>query len=95
MVVAPEVLAALKSISPQDATLDTPDTAIRLMHRKLKDAEVYLFFNESPAASSHAIAFKSKPQRIEVWDPETGAVTPVATPTLELKPYETRILVVR
>lgn len=41
MSVAPVVLKALKSITPQDATLDTPDTAIRLIHRKLADAEVY------------------------------------------------------
>ena len=95
MVVAAEVLAALRSITPQDATLDTPDTAIRLIHRKLKDAEVYLFFNESASSTSHSVIFKTKPQHIEVWDPESGVVTPVPTPALNLKPYETRVLIVR
>ena len=95
IVVATEILAALKSITQQDATLDTPDTAVRLIHRKLKDAEVYLFFNESASATSHSVIFKTKPQHIEVWDPESGTVTPVTTPALNLKPYETRILVVR
>ena len=99
MVVTTELLAALKStITPQDATLDTPDTAIRMMHRKLKDAEVYLFFNESAAATSHTVSFAAKPHRIEVWDPATGAVAALpaaAIAPLQLKPYETRILVVR
>ena len=94
MSVPTEILTALKSITPQDATLDTPDTAIRLIHRKLADAEVYLFFNESAAPTSHTIRFKSKPHSIEVWNPETGTVT-ASTPSLNLKPYETRILVVR
>jgi hypothetical protein len=94
MAVPPEVLTALKSVTPQDATLDTPDTAIRLIHRKLKDAEVYLFFNESAAATSHTIAFKTKPHSVEVWDPETGNVTPTETPSLQLKPYEARVFVV-
>jgi hypothetical protein len=99
MAVAADVLAALKStVSPQDATLDTPDTAIRMMHRKLKDAEVYLFFNESAAPVSHTVSFAAKPHRIEVWDPVTGAAIPLPASDkapLQLKPYETRVLVVR
>ena len=99
MAVAPEVLAALKStITPQDATLDTSDPAIRLMHRKLKDAEVYLFFNESAAVVSRTVSFTAKPRRIEVWDPETGSVAPLTSTDkapLQLKPYETRVLIVR
>ena len=94
MYVPPEILAALKTIPAQDATLETPDTAVRLIHRKLADAEVYLFFNESAAPVSHALRFKSKPKRIEAWDPQTGTVKP-ADSTLQLAPYETRILVVR
>ncbi len=94
MAVAPEILTALKTIAPQDATLDTPDPAVRLIHRKLADAEVYLFFNESAAPTSHTIRFKTKPRSIEVWNPETGAVTS-SSPALNLKPYETRVMVVR
>jgi hypothetical protein len=103
MTVPPDVLAALKSIPAQDAALDTPNTAVRMMHRKLKDAEVYLLFNESAAAISHRVLFSGKNQRIETWDPQTGAVTPLKadsalghlTVPLQLAPYETRVLVVR
>ena len=104
MVVAPEILRALAaSVGPQDATLDTSDTAVRMMHRKLKDAEVYLFFNESAAAVSHQVAFAGRSRQVETWDPQTGSVTAlkagggngnISVP-LQLNPYETRVLVVR
>ncbi len=94
MTLAPEVLAALNSITPQDAKLNIADPAIRLIHRKLKDAEVYLFFNESAVPTSHTIAFKTKPHTIKVWDPETGNVSSAETPSLQQKPYETRVFVV-
>lgn len=103
MAVPPAILSALKSaVGHQDAALDAPDTAIRLMHRKLKDAEVYLFFNESSAAVSHTISFAAK-ANVSMWDPQTGSVTPLKgsgagdkfSVPLALKPYETRLLVVR
>ena len=42
----------MKAIAP-DVMLDKSDTALRTIHRRLKDAEVYLFFNEGAEASSH------------------------------------------
>jgi hypothetical protein len=96
MAVPPEILTAFKTIPTQDVSLDTPDTAVRLMHRKLADAEVYLFFNESAAPISHTLRFRAKPKRIDSWDPQTGSVKPVElTAPLQLSPYETRVLVVR
>jgi hypothetical protein len=104
MVVPPKILAAVEAaISPQDAPLDAIDTAVRMMHRKLKDGEVYLFFNESAAAVSHTVDFGGSARRVEIWDPQTGSVTPQSAAAantrlvvpLQLKPYETRVLVVR
>ncbi len=73
------------------------------MRRKLKDADVYLFFNEGPDNLTHAVTLRSEGHRLERWDPQTGEVTPIPATTvkgavkvqLTLKPYETNIIVVR
>ena len=48
--VVPDAIAqAVRVAVPShDVMLDAPDTALRTMHRRLKDADVYLFFNEGP-----------------------------------------------
>ncbi|MGH9353340.1 MAG: glycosyl hydrolase [Terriglobia bacterium] len=106
-VVPDAVLQALNQAVPQrDLTLDAPDTALRYMRRQLKDASVYLFFNESGHPMQHTVTLMSKGMRTEVWDPETGAVHKLASIRstgakgslkieLALKPYETRVVVVR
>jgi hypothetical protein len=84
-------------------TLDAPDTALKVMTRRLKDANVYLFFNEGAQASEHAVTLKAVGKTAEVWDPQTGEVAPVTststtggvTVKVALKPYETELLVVR
>jgi hypothetical protein len=89
-------------LSP-DVTLDKPDTALRYIRRRLKDADVYLFFNEGSEVSSHAMTLRSEGRRAEVWDPQSGTIdAATATSTksavkiqLDLKSYETRVVVVR
>jgi hypothetical protein len=79
------------------------NTALRYTHRKLKDAEVYLFFNEGAVAKTDTLNFAGGGKKIEAWDAETGtaAAVPVKkidggiSVSLALKPYETRILVVK
>jgi len=86
-----------------DMRLDTASTALRYTRRLLKDADVYLFFNESAEDFSHKVTVRSDGRRVERWDPQTGSITPVAatgrngsmTIPLSLKPYETNIFVVR
>jgi hypothetical protein len=64
---------------------------------------VYFFFNEGPTASSHSVTLKAEGKAVEAWDPATGSVSPVAarsekgsvTVKLDLRPYETRLLMVR
>jgi hypothetical protein len=103
-VVPGEVLAVLNAavIAPV-VRLDTPDTALRVMKRRWKDADVYLFFNEGAQASDHTVTLMSKGKIAEVWDPQTATVTPLqSTRTgenrsvqLKLAAYESRVIVVR
>jgi hypothetical protein len=80
-----------------------PDTALKVNTRRLKDADVFLFFNEGAQASSHSVMIKASGKRVESWDPATGTVSTVAstagkgvvTVKLNLKPYETELLTVR
>ncbi len=94
--------AMLAGIQPaldvQNARLDKPDTAVRMTHRVLRDGQVFLFFNESGAAVSHKVNFAGRLHLAEVWDPQSGTVTPLKAffdVPLELGPYETRVIVVR
>jgi hypothetical protein len=83
--------------------LDTASTALRYTRRRLKDADVYLFFNESAGDFSHSVTVRSDGRRVERWDPRTGKIMPVPATgrngsmkiLLSLKPYETNIFVVR
>ncbi len=97
------VQAVDAAVPSPDVMMDRPDTALRYMRRRLKDADVYLFFNEGSEASSHAATLRSEGRRAEIWDPQTGKITAVkVTDTkgavkiqLDLKPYETTVLVIR
>jgi hypothetical protein len=103
-VVPDEVEAALKAavIAPI-LKLDKPDSALRVMKRKWADADVYLFFNEGAQVSRHEATLMSRGRTVEAWDVQTGMEAPVKAtmagghPVLELdlKPYETTVLVVR
>jgi hypothetical protein len=103
--VVPEaIVQAVSAVVPvPEVTLDKADTALLVMRRRWKDADVYLFFNEGGDATSHRIALRSAGQRAEIWDPQTGKVATVKATSakgavrlqLELKPYATTVLVVR
>jgi len=104
LVVPAEIETALnKVVGTREVALDTPDTALKVMTRRLKDADVYLFFNEGAQGSSHSVTLKAAGKTVEAWDPATGTVLPVAataakggvTVKLDLKPYETELLTVR
>jgi hypothetical protein len=104
LAVPPAIETALnRVIGTREVALDAPDAALKVNTRRLKDADVYLFFNESAQASSHTVTLKTVGKRVETWDPATGSVSPVhstaakgaVTLKLELKPYETELLTVR
>jgi hypothetical protein len=104
-VVPPAIEAALNKVVPtRPITLDAPDTALRVMTRRLKDADVYFLFNESGRPFSRAVTLKTNGKKVETWDAQTGIISPVKDATapngsvtvkLDLKPYETRLLLIR
>ena len=99
-----EVFAAVNGavIAPA-IRLDVPDTALRVMKRRWKDADVYLFFNEGAKASDNTVTLMSKGRIAEAWDPQTGTAAAVQSARkggslaaqLKLERYETRVIVVR
>jgi hypothetical protein len=99
-----EVLAAVNAavIAPI-VRLDSTDTALRVMKRRWKNADVYLFFNEGAQASDHTVTLISKGHIAEAWDPQAATVTALQstragkslTVQLKLAAYETRVIVVR
>jgi hypothetical protein len=96
--------AALSQVVPvREAALDLPDPAVKVLTRRLKDASVYLFFNEGAQPSSHTVTLKTAGKSAETWDPATGAVSALASTSakgsttikLDLKPYETKLIVIK
>lgn len=107
MIVADEVIAKLRAAMPAEALrLTVPNTSLRYMHRELKDATVFLLFNESAAPLQDEITLRARGAHVEVWDPQTGNVTPVEQlkpnrgkrelrVPLQLAPYAAEVFVVR
>ncbi len=100
------LLEALHHTVPQQAlALSHPSTALRFTHRELKDATVFLLFNESAAALHDQLTLRVSGRAIDIWDPETGDVHSAAGIRsgpgkgqmhlpLSLAPYGTAVLVV-
>ncbi|MDR3746300.1 MAG: glycosyl hydrolase [Acidobacteriaceae bacterium] len=126
LIVPAAIEAALgKTVDYRSVSLDTRDPELKVMTRQLKDADVYLFFNEGATSGSHTVRLNHAPfisdcailggsgpenlgnnyhpPVVESWDPATGRVVPVPATQdkgafivkLDLKPYETRLIVVR
>jgi hypothetical protein len=105
MPVAPGVWQQIAQALPPNAlTLAAPKDGLRMMHRRWKDATVYLLFNEAATAFSGAVRLAAGPgARVELWDVQAGAIAPVAARAaqkgfeldLNMEPYATRVLVVR
>ena len=103
-VVPDQILAAISTAVIEPAVqLDSPDTAMKVMKRRWKDADVYLFFNEGNQESEHTVTLFSKGHVVKAWDPQSGAKALVESTRngghlavqLKMHPYETRLLVVR
>lgn len=79
------------------------NSSLRVMTRRLKDAEVYVLFNEGPQSLAEKALLHADGRRVQQWDARTGKVEQITlqrakrgvTVNLELKPYEMRLLVVR
>jgi hypothetical protein len=75
------------------------------MKRRLKDSDVYVFFNESATAITPTVTFQSDAQLVEEWDTATGKVessvsmrdegAKTMAVKLALKPYDVRVFMLR
>lgn len=98
------ILTALDSVVPAPPVrLDSADSALKVMTRRLKDADVYLFFNEGSQRCDHEVTLASRGHTVQAWDPQTSTIQPISSTRnkgdavvhLNLQPYETRVIVVR
>lgn len=102
--VVPAAMAqAVDAVAQTDVRLEESDRSLRVMTRRLKDAEVYVLFNEGPQSLAEKATLGTKGHRVEQWDAQTGKVERIASQgaksgvsvKLDLKAYEMRVLVVR
>ncbi len=71
---SPRVRAALPA---PDVVLDEPCAPVKYQHRRLRDADVYFFFNEGEESQTR-LATLSGSGRAQVWDAATGSIVPIA-----------------
>jgi hypothetical protein len=106
MVVPAEFLTMLQKAMPASSlTLQHSDTALRFTQRTLKDATIFLLFNESSSPLINELTLRAPGKKLERWDPQTGATTTVGEAhvgksgemytSLHLEPYATEVLVLR
>lgn len=99
-----DVLAAISSnVIVPTVKIDRQDTALRVMKRKWKNADVYLFFNESGQEISHQVTLFGTGNRAEVWNPQSATISPLHTKRIQgnitiqlsLQSHETHVVVLR
>jgi hypothetical protein len=100
--ITPQVLAALPA---PDVATDQPTLWLKYNHRRLKDADLYFFFNEGmePLSLKTTVTNSGPARQAQEWDAMTGKIGPWAGATftdgkttlpLELQPWATKIVVI-
>jgi hypothetical protein len=106
MIVPTEFITVLDAAIPmRPLRLIHPDEALRFTQRTLKDATIFLLFNESAAPISTQIMFGTNRRKVEVWDPQTGSTKGLESAhsarhgemqvPIDLGPYATEVLILR
>jgi hypothetical protein len=103
LTVPENVLAAVTAAAPPAVRTGSLETALRVMHRRWADAEVYLLFNEGAQTLHQTITLPGMRGRVEQWDPQTASIRVVSAALhhgslsvpLDMDPYATQVLVVR
>ena len=92
----------MKALPPPDVVLDQPAAAVKYLHRRWRDADLYFFFNESTEKQSHQAVLTGS-GRAQVWDAATGRIETLAGAAAEkgvmrlpltLEPYETKFIII-
>jgi hypothetical protein len=100
--VTANVLAALPD---PEVALDQANPGLKYIHRRLKDGEVYFFFNEGDAALSlnATVATTGTATQVQSWDANTGQIEALsgansangkATLPLNLESWATKLIVI-
>lgn len=90
---------------PADLTYTkaAPDTALRFVHRKAADAEIYFITNRKNRAEATTLSFAQAGKAPEWWDAQTGKAAPLAYTAKDgrtdiamiLKPWQSGFVVFR
>ncbi len=95
--------SVLKALPEPDVTLDRNYPAIKYLHRRLSDADVYFFFNESDQKQSLTAKLRAAKGQAQNWEPTTGSIKAMAGVSaengvvnlpLEMEAYGTRLVVI-
>ena len=95
--------SVLKSLPEPDVSLNQTCPAIKYLHRRLGDADVYFFFNESNQKQSLTATLRAAKGQAQIWDLMTGSIETVAGVSaenglvnlpLEMQAYRTKLIVI-
>jgi hypothetical protein len=101
--ITPQVLAVLPA---PDVATDQATTWLKYNHRRLKDADLYFFFNEGdqPLSLKTTVLNSDTARQAQNWDATTGKIEPwdgatfangKTTLPLELQSWGTKIVVIK
>lgn len=85
--------AALQSALAPDVQLSGGSSDIGFIHRKLPDSDIYFLANTSNRPVKTTAAFRAARKAVSSWDPFTGRMQSLASMTMQLAPYESRVIV--
>jgi hypothetical protein len=87
--------STLQSVYYPDVRLSSGSGDIGFIHRKLPDSDIYFLANTSNQPVKAFVQFRSSRHTESFWDPFTGEIQTLAAPdpTLQLAPYESRVIV--
>ncbi len=93
----------LKALPEPDVSLNQNCSAIKYLHRRLSDADIYFFFNESDQKQSHTATLHAAKGQAQIWNPMSGSIEAIAGISaengvvqfpLELDAYGTKLIVI-
>jgi hypothetical protein len=75
--------SVLKALPEPGVILNRSCPAIKYLHRRLSDADVYFFFNESDQKQSLTAKVRATKGKVQIWDPMTGSIEAVSGVSVE------------
>jgi hypothetical protein len=94
--------AVVQALPKPDVAVDRPNPSIKYTHRKLSDADLYFFFNESQEKQARSVVVAGRGQA-QTWNAGEGLIHPIKNATTEsggvrlalvLEPYEAKFIII-